>query len=266
MEQSVILVTGAGRGLGRGIARHLAGAGFSVAINYRQNRSAAEAAVGECKALKIDAAQRFIPIQADISRTADRNRLVETCVRELGRLDALVNNAGIAPPERADIVEASEESFQQLIDTNLQGPYFLTQRVVRYWLGLSESPPPAPRLGSGFKILFVTSVSSEMASVNRGEYCISKAGLSMAAHLWAVRLAKHEIQVFELRPGIMKTDMTRVVQDKYDRLIADGLVPQQRWGTADDVGTAVVALIMGQLPFATGSVIHLDGGLHLGQF
>jgi len=142
---------------------------------------------------------------------------------------------------------------------NLQGPYFLTQAVARYWLG----ERPEARLPGGFKILFVTSVSAHTASVNRGEYCVSKAGLSMAAQLWAVRLAAEGIQVMELRPGIMATDMTRAVQDKYDRLIADGLVPERRWGTGDDLGAVAAAVIRGDLPFATGSAIDVDGGLHL---
>ena len=255
----VVLVTGASRGLGRGIARHLAGQGISVAINYANNRDAALETVRLCEAAGISKAQFFFPVQADISRREERERLLQSTLEKMGRIDALVNNAGIAPWVRADIIEAGEESFQEVMAVNLQGPYFLTQGVARYW----QKTELEPLLANGFKIVFVTSISAETASLNRGEYCISKAGLAMAAQLWALRLAGLGIQVFEVRPGIMKTDMTRGVRKRYDTLIADGLVPEKRWGTEDDLGQAVTTIILGNLPFATGSVIHIDGGLHL---
>lgn len=255
----VVLVTGASRGLGRGIARHLAGQGISVAINYANNRDAALETVRLCEAAGINKAQFFFPVQADISRREERERLLQSTLEKMGRIDALVNNAGIAPGVRADIIEAGEESFQEVMAVNLQGPYFLTQGVARYW----QKTELEPLLANGFKIVFVTSISAETASLNRGEYCISKAGLAMAAQLWALRLAGLGIQVFEVRPGIMKTDMTRGVRKRYDTLIADGLVPEKRWGTEDDLGQAVTTIILGNLPFATGSVIHIDGGLHL---
>jgi NAD(P)-dependent dehydrogenase (short-subunit alcohol dehydrogenase family) len=185
--------------------------------------------------------------------------MVAETLSTLGRLDGLVNNAGMAPRVRADILEASEESFDELIAVNLKGPYFLSQLVARHWLQHQEPS----RLRGGHKLVFVTSVSAYMASVNRGEYCVSKAGLAMAAKLWAARLAAADIQVFEVRPGIMATDMTAGVKEKYDRLIAEGLVPQGRWGTAEDVGRAVAALLAGSLPFSTGDVLNVDGGLHL---
>jgi NAD(P)-dependent dehydrogenase (short-subunit alcohol dehydrogenase family) len=184
---------------------------------------------------------------------------VEETLDGLGRLDALVNNAGMAPRVRADITEASEESFDELIAVNLKGPYFLSQSVVRHWLG----PRGESRLPGGYKLVFVSSTSATMASVNRGDYCISKAGLAMVTKLWATRLATEGVQVFELRPGIMDTDMTAGVRKKYDRRIAEGLVPQGRWGTAEDVGAAVRAVLAGSFPFSTGEVIHVDGGLHL---
>jgi len=171
----------------------------------------------------------------------------------------LVNNAGIAPKVRADITEASEASFEELIRTNLQGPYFLTQIVSRHWLSKKHEAA----LPHGFKIVFVTSISADTASTGRGEYCISKAGLAMAAQLWATRLAAENIQVVELRPGIMATDMTSGVKDKYDKLLADGLVPQKRWGTGEDVGLAVRSVLAGHFPFSTGAVIPIDGGFHL---
>jgi NAD(P)-dependent dehydrogenase (short-subunit alcohol dehydrogenase family) len=255
----VILVTGAGRGLGRGVALQLAAEGCSVAVNYVGNLPAAEETAALCRGASRSEAQAFIPIQADIGSKPDRERLVAETLSKFGRIDALVNNAGIAPRVRADIAEASEESFAELVRVNLQGPYFLTQAVVRSWLSGKSTPPPP----TGFKVVFITSVSADTASVDRGDYCIAKAGLAMAAQLWAARLAPENIQVVEIRPGIMATDMTAGVKGKYDRLLAGGLVPQNRWGTADDVGLAVRSIIAGQFPFSTGSVIHVDGGLHI---
>ena len=255
----VVLITGASRGLGRGIAIEAAAQGLSVAINYASNRAAAEETAALCAKAACDTAQRFVPIGGDIGKTEDRNALVDSTLATFGRIDALVNNAGIAPRVRADLTEATEASFEELIRTNLQGPYFLTQRVANHWLERKYSS----LLRAGFKIVFVTSISADTASVNRGDYCISKAGVSMASQLWAARLATEEIQVIELRPGIMATDMTAGVKEKYDRLIAEGLVPQRRWGTPEDVGRAVRAVLAGAFPYTTGDVIHLDGGFHL---
>ena len=255
----VVLVTGASRGLGRGIALRLAREGLSVAINYAGNEAAAAEAVAQCTAAAPSSDQRFVAIRADIGVASERERLVGETFDRFGQIDALVNNAGIAPRERADITEASEASFEELIRTNLQGPYFLTQAVARRWLAGTNTPA----LSTGFKIVFVTSISADTASINRGDYCISKAGLAMAAQLWATRLAADGIQVVELRPGIMATDMTDAVKDKYNQLLSTGVVPQRRWGTADDVGLAVAAVLSGSFPFSTGAVIAVDGGLHL---
>ncbi|HEU5080681.1 MAG TPA: 3-ketoacyl-ACP reductase [Opitutaceae bacterium] len=255
----VILVTGAGRGLGRGIALQLAASGFSVAINFAGNQQAALETATLCKAAASDARQVFVPVQADIGQKADRDRLVTETLRQFGRIDGLVNNAGVAPKVRADIVDATEESFDEVLRINLQGPYFLTQRVVQHWL--RQKPDCALR--DGFKVVFVTSISSNTASVMRGEYCVSKAGLSMATQLWATRLAAENIQVLEVRPGIMATDMTAGVKEKYDALIAQGLVPQTRWGTGEDVGRAVRSIMKGDFPYSTGAVIPVDGGFHL---
>jgi 3-oxoacyl-[acyl-carrier protein] reductase len=255
----VVLVTGAGRGLGRGVALQLATAGCSVAINYVGNRPAAEKTAALCRRAALSRKQKFLPIQADVGSQADRSRLVAATLEQLGRIDALVNNAGIAPRARADLTKATEESFDELISVNLKGPYFLTQAVAHHWL----TEKPQPRLPGGFKVIFITSVSADTASVNRGDYCISKAGLSMAAQLWAARLAVDGIQVIELRPGLMATDMTARVKGKYDKLIAKGSVPQHRWGTEEDVGLAVRAIIEGRFPFSTGAVIPIDGGLRI---
>lgn len=256
---AVVLVTGASRGLGRGIAVELARAGYSVAVNYVGNAPAAQETIAACRAAAPHPEQAFRPIQADVARREDRERLLAEVLRDFGQLDALVNNAGIAPKQRADLTATSEASFEELIRTNLQGPHFLTQAVARHWL----EARPSTTLPGGHKIVFVTSVSANTASVNRGEYCISKAGLAMAAQLWATRLAGENIQVVELRPGIMATDMTAGVKQKYDDLMRSGLVPQQRWGEASDVGLAVRAVVSGQFPFSTGAVIPIDGGLQL---
>ena len=253
------LVTGASRGLGRGIAEALAGDGFDLAIHYATNRAAAEETLAACRQRAPRADQRFVTVGGDVARAADRGRMVGETLAALGRVDALVNNAGMAPRTRTDILDAAEESFDELIAVNLRGPYFLAQAVGRHWV----ERPGQSRLPGGYKLVFVSSISASMASVNRGDYCVSKAGLAMAAKLWAARLAAAGVQVFEVRPGIMRTDMTAAVTEKYDRMIAEGLVPQGRWGTPEDVGRTVAALMKGALPFSTGDVINVDGGLHL---
>jgi 3-oxoacyl-[acyl-carrier protein] reductase len=255
----VALVTGAGRGLGRGIALELAAEGFSVAINYASNEATAAETVDLCRRAARVAHQQFVTIQADISIEPARQRLLTETLQSFGRLDALVNNAGIAPRVRADMLEATPASFNEVLRTNLEGPHFLTQLVARHWLA-HQLPPALP---SGYKVVFISSVSADTASVQRAEYCISKAGLAMSAQLWATRLAEDGIQVVELRPGIMTTDMTAAVKDKYDSLLSTGLVPQRRWGTAEDVGRAVRSILAGDFPFSTGAVIPIDGGLHL---
>jgi len=255
----VALVTGGSRGLGRGIACQLAKLGFSIAMNYATHESAAREAVLLCRQSRISRDQRFVPIKADIGSSEERARLFKETLRQLGRIDAVVNNAGIGPRVRVDMTETSVESFYEVLRVNLEGPFFLTQRVARYWL----NEKPAPALPQGFKVIFISSISANTASLNRSEYCISKAGLAMVSQLWALRLAKEGIQVFELRPGVMETDLTRAVKDKYDRLIAEGLVPQARWGRPEDVGLAVGAILTGNFPYSTGEIIYLDGGFHL---
>lgn len=257
--QSVILVTGSSRGLGRGVAESLARAGVSVAIHYGFNQQAADETVEICKKAAISPEQRFIPVQGDIGKEEGRQQLFDATLTTYGRLDALVNNAGIAPRVRNDITEATEDIFDEVIDVNLKGPYFLSQKAVNYWL----KNPGGSLLPDGYKLLFVSSLSATVPSLNRGEYCISKAGLAMVTQLWANRLADQGVSVIELRPGIMATDMTSGVKEKYDALIASGLVPQKRWGTPDDLGKAVTAVVSGLFPFSTGDVINIDGGFHM---
>jgi len=258
----VVLVTGASRGLGRGVALRAATLGCSVVINYARNSAAAEEAVRLCEERRGNPGQRFIALQADVAAATGRDRLVASTLEHFGRIDALVSNAGVAPLVRADITETSEESFDRVLKTNLYGPYFLIQRVVNHWLKNTS----APLLNGGFKVIIVSSVSANTVSVNRGEYCVSKAGLAMVTQLWAVRLAAEGIQVFELRPGIMETDMTGAVKEKYDRLIANGLVPMRRWGQPEDVGEAVAAILEGRFPYTTGDVFNIDGGMQLRYF
>jgi NAD(P)-dependent dehydrogenase (short-subunit alcohol dehydrogenase family) len=251
-RRPVALVTGGTRGIGLGIARALAARGWDLALGGMRSAADVEAAVRELR----DAGADVLYVAGDIASPADRSALVDATEAHFGRLNALVNNAGRAPRVRADLLEATEESFEEVLRTNLQGPYFLTQRVAPRLAERRRMAPDEP-----VAIVFVTSVSATMVSPNRGEYCVSKAGLAMAASLFAVRLAADGVPVFEVRPGVIATDMTAKVKETYDRRIADGLIPSGRWGTPDDVGKVVAALVTGDVPYATGSVIHVDGAL-----
>jgi NAD(P)-dependent dehydrogenase (short-subunit alcohol dehydrogenase family) len=245
------IVTGGTRGIGLGIARALAAEGWRLVVTGVRPAAEVRPVLEELTGLGGEAHY----VASDIAATGDRASLVEAALARVGRIDALVNNAGRAPAVRADLLDAGEESFETLIRTNLQGPYFLTQQVARHMVAQ----------GGGAGIVFVTSVSAELASINRGDYCVSKAGLAMAARLFALKLAPHAIPVYEVRPGVIATDMTARVKDVYDQRIADGLVPEGRWGTPADVGRVVAALLRGDAPYATGSVVHVDGGLALGR-
>ena len=260
----VALITGASRGLGRGIALELARLGYDLVLGYVSNGAAAEQTGADCLAAARSAGRdiRVQPHAADLATAAGRTSLLTMTRVACGRLDLLVNNAGVAPLLRADILEASEESFDRLIQTNVRGPYFLTQQAARWMIEqVQAQPADGPPLRP--KIVFVSSISAYTASVSRGDYCVSKAALSMLTALFAARLAPHGINVYEIRPGVMDTDMTAPVKERYDRLIADGLTPIRRWGTPEDVGRAVAALAQDLLPFSTGEVINVDGGFHL---
>ncbi len=255
----VALITGASRGIGRGIALELAALGtHHLVINYAGNETAARDCQRMCREASGDEeSPRVEIIQGDISLAADRERMVGFVENEFGRLDLLVNNAGIAPDVRADILEATEASFDRLIGVNLKGPYFLTQRAAR--LMMASAPLP----GSPRAVVSVTSISAFTASVNRGDYCVAKAGLAMMTKLFAARLASEGINVYEIQPGVIATDMTGAVKEKYDKLFADGLTPINRWGQPSDVGKAVAAIAMGHFPYSTGQVFEVDGGFHL---
>jgi len=250
----VALVTGASRGIGRAIAVALAESGWAVVINYRGQAEAA----AEALALVEHAGGRGITLQADVARAEERERLAVETLAHFGRIDLLVNNAGMAPRVRADLLDMTEASYDEVMAVNLKGPFFLTQRVARAMIELLQA-----RAIEHPKIVTIGSMSAYTSSVNRAEYCLSKAGIGMLTVLFADRLAEHGIGVYEIRPGIIATDMTSGVQAKYERLIADGLTPIRRWGQPDDVARAVVAIAQDLLPFSTGEVINVDGGFHL---
>ncbi len=254
MSRRVALVTGGARGIGLAVARRLASEGFDLALCGRRPATEVATVVADLGGTGREVA--YLP--ADIGAREDREHLLDEVRRRFGRLHVLVNNAGVAPSVRADLLEAREESFARLMRINLEGPHFLTQAAARFMLEQRRQDPA----WSGC-IVFVTSVSATMASTHRGEYCISKAGLAMSARLWAARLAGEGIPVHEVRPGIVRTDMTRPVAEAYDRRIADGLVPQGRWGEPDDVARVGAALARGDAGYSTGCVITVDGGLSL---
>jgi len=254
----VILVTGASRGLGRGIAETLAADGMNVAIHYAGNQAAAEETRAACTAVAASPDQRFEIVQADIGDSAQRDALIPATLEAFGHLDALINNAGITSVGRRDIVEATEGSWDTVMGINLKAPFFLARDAANYFI----ANPEKARLASGYKLAFISSISATSASTNRGDYCISKAAMGMVNQLWALRLAEHGVQTIEFRPGIMATDMTAGVKEKYDALIADGLVPQKRWGKPEDLGIAVQNYLNGSMPFSTGETVYIDGGLH----
>jgi NAD(P)-dependent dehydrogenase (short-subunit alcohol dehydrogenase family) len=248
------LVTGAARGIGKGIALELARRGFDVAVNDIVSPSHGQAALADFAGLP----GRAVYFRADISQAGDRAALIEQVRTEFGRLDLHVNNAGIAPRKRLDLLEATEESFDEVLSINLRGPYFLTQLAARWMIELKKTLRDYhPR------IVNVSSISAYTSSPARGEYCISKAGVSMMTKLYADRLAEFGIGVYEIRPGIIHTDMTSPVREKYDKLIGEGLTAIRRWGEPQDIAMAVAAIAEGFLPFSTGEVLNVDGGFHL---
>jgi 3-oxoacyl-[acyl-carrier protein] reductase len=252
MSKRIALITGGTRGIGFGIARSLAREGLDLVVCGVRD----EAAAGEAlDALRAEGAE-VLYCQCDVGDTEARAAMLARIAAHYGRLHVLVNNAGVAPRERLDILEAHEDSFEWVMRTNLQGPYFLTQAAANWMLEQRHTDPD-------FKgcIVNVSSISSTVASPSRGEYCVSKAGVSMATQLWATRLAEYDIPVYEVRPGITMTDMTAAVKEKYDKLISKGLVPQLRWGEPEDTGKSIAALVRGDFPYSTGTVIMIDGGL-----
>jgi NAD(P)-dependent dehydrogenase (short-subunit alcohol dehydrogenase family) len=254
-SKPVAVVTGASRGIGRAVTVALAFAGFDIAAIARSLDSEGMETLGpEIEKAGAD----FFPIGLDISCTTCHKEVVTNILERYGRIDFLVNNAGVAPLHRNDILEMTEESYDRVMNINLKGPVFFAQKIAREMIWLNQ-------MIQGYKprIVFISSVSAAMSSPNRGEYCISKAGLSMGSTLFADKLSEHGILVFEVRPGIVQTDMTARVKDKYDRMIAEGLVPQKRWGIPDDIGKAVTSLANGDWDFSTGAVFEVSGGLNI---
>jgi NAD(P)-dependent dehydrogenase (short-subunit alcohol dehydrogenase family) len=253
-RERVALITGASRGLGRAVTLALAQRGWRVVINYRENVAAAQ----ETLAAVVQAGGEGIMVCADVQDRAAREKLLHETWQRFERIDLLVNNAGMAPRARVDVLEVSEAGYDEVMAVNLKGPFFLTQQVARRMIAaVAAGKTSAP------KIINLGSVSAYASSTNRAAYCISKAGLAMMTKLFAHRLAEHGIQVYEIRPGLIATDMTSAVKEKYDGMIAAGLTPIARWGQAEEVARAVVAIAEGALPFSTGEVINVDGGFHL---
>jgi 3-oxoacyl-[acyl-carrier protein] reductase len=254
-DKPVAVVTGASRGIGRAVAISLASSGFDIAAIARSLDSEGMETLGP----EIEkAGASFFPIGLDISCTTCHKEVVSNILERYGRIDFLVNNAGVAPLHRNDILEMTEESYDRVLNINLRGPVFFAQKIAREMIWLNQMIQNyKPR------IIFISSVSAIMSSTNRGEYCISKAGLSMASMVFADKLSEHGIIVFEVRPGIIQTDMTSRVKDKYDSMIAEGTIPQKRWGIPDDIGKAVASLASGDWDFSTGAVFEVSGGLSI---
>lgn len=258
-KKPIALVTGAGRGIGRGIALELSREGFDIAgVDIVYEPDNIKAGLFEVKAEVEKSGASFLPVRGDISDLDQHRKIIEAVMARFGKIDLLVNNAGIAPVVRQDILETTVESFDRVFGVNARGTFFLTQKVARQMvIQVKKNPEPKPT------IIFITSISASVSSPSRAEYCISKAALSQTATLFADRLAEFGINVYEIRPGIIQTAMTAPVKEKYDRLIAEGLVPQKRWGYPEDMGKAVVALAKGYFPYSTGLILEVSGGMNI---
>ena len=252
MTKKTALITGGSRGIGLGIAKALAREGYDLAINGVRPESDTADTLNELRALGANVAY----CQGSIADATDREHIIKTAFNAFGQINVLVNNAGIAPRHRLDILETSIDNYREVVQTNMEGPFFLTQSIAKRMAADKQQ-----NIDFEGSIIFVTSISATVASINRGEYCISKAGLAMTNLLFAVRMAEYGIPVFEIRPGIISTDMTSKVQEKYDNLFAGGIALQPRWGTPEDVGKAVASLTRGDFPYSTGQVIGVDGGM-----
>jgi NAD(P)-dependent dehydrogenase (short-subunit alcohol dehydrogenase family) len=246
------LITGGTRGIGLGIALELAKAGFNLALNGVREEASVISVLEELRTNSIQAEY----FRGNVANKDDREQMAKAVLERFGKINVLVNNAGIAPRERKDILEASEEIFDEVIRTNLRGPYFLTQLVANSMIKHKKQFPD-----DFFCIINVSSVSATVASVNRGEYCISKAGIAMATKLWAARLGEFDIPVYEIQPGVIQTDMTSGVQEKYDKLFQEGMAVQKRWGQPSDIGKVAAAMASGNMPYSTGQVVQVDGGM-----
>lgn len=250
--RKVALITGAGRGIGLGIARALAADKCDIAVCDVHEEAAVKDALSGLRQLGAD----VLYCRADVTDRAARTGMLVDIRRKFGRLNVLVNNAGVAPKVRADLLETTEESYEWVMKINLQGPFFLTQAAAA-WM-VEQKKANAAFVGC---IVNISSVSADVASTSRGEYCISKAGVSMATKLWAARMGEFDVPVYEIRPGVIQTDMTAKVKEKYDRLIGEGLCIQSRWGLPEDIGRAAAMLVRGDLAYSTGQIVNVDGGM-----
>ncbi|HKP86912.1 MAG TPA: 3-ketoacyl-ACP reductase [Blastocatellia bacterium] len=257
-KRPVAFITGASRGIGRGISIELAKNGYDVAGNSRALDSETGGGLFEVKRRVEELGATFLAVQGDVSLLDDHERMAGEVLDKFGQIDLLVNNAGVAPERRLDILETTPASFDRVLSINLRGPFFLTQRIAGLMVARKKSNPE-----SRPSVIFITSISAYMSSPSRAEYCLSKAGLSLTATIFADRLSEFGVNVYEIRPGIIETDMTAPVKSKYDDLISEGLIPQQRWGVAEDVGKAVVALAGGAFEYSTGLVIEVSGGMNI---
>lgn len=260
----VALITGAGRGIGRSIAIELARGGFDIAGNdivFHPDKTSGPdrtSDADEVRRLTEALHVAFLPVPGDISNLEDHQLILESVLDRFGRIDVLVNNAGIAPEIRQDILQTSTESYDRVLSVNTRGAFFLTQRIAKQMIEDTGKKPGAHR-----SVVFISSISATVSSPSRAEYCISKAALSQVARLYAHRLAEFAIHVYEIRPGIIRTSMTEPVQEHYDRLIAEGLIPQGRWGDPDDVGRAVLSLVRGDFGYSTGIIVDISGGMQI---
>ena len=258
-KKSAALVTGAGSGIGREIALELAEAGYDVAgVDIEYNPQNSHSGLLEVKHQVEELGVDFLPIQADISSLDDHKKILELTLSKFERIDVLVNNAGIAPEKRLDILDTTPESYDRVLAVNSRGAFFLTQKVARKMIDQVRKDR-----GCRPCIIFISSISDDVSSPSRAEYCISKAALSQISRVFADRLSECSINVYEVRPGIIQTRMTAGVKDKYDRQIAEGLIPQKRWGQPEDVARAVVSLAKGSFSYSTGMIVEVSGGMNI---
>ena len=258
-NKPVALVTGAGRGIGRGISIALAREGFDlIGMDIIHEPGNKRSGLFEVKERVEELGASFLSLQGDVSSLEDQEKILRQALDKHAKIDVLVNNAGVAPEQRVDILETTPESYDRLQTTNARGPFFFTQKIAKQMIKQVEKSPD-----SKLCIIFITSISASVSSPTRAEYCVSKAALSQAARVFADRLSEYGINVYEVRPGIIKTDMTAPVREKYDKLIAEGLVPQKRWGLPEDVGNAVAALAKGYFGYSTGLVVEVSGGMNV---
>ncbi len=259
MNKKTAIVTGAGQGIGRGIVLELAKNAYNIVgvdIIYQPENT--EKGLFEVKERVTEFGMNFLPVHGDISDLQDHEKLIQKTLEQFGRIDVLVNNAGVAPRQRLDVLETTSDSYDRVMTINAKGPFFLTQKVAKQMIQQHKKDPSITQY-----IIFISSISAYYSSPSRAEYCLSKAAISQAARVYADRLTEFGINVFELRPGIIQTDMTAAVKDKYDKMIAEGLIPQKRWGYPDDVGKAVVGLVKGYFDYSTGLVAEISGGMNI---